>query len=151
MGQIAVLPAALSADRLLETDRTSLALWIPFPCTLTGLSGGWSLCKMANGARDIARQIPGLKSQSPPPPNPQTPCCSRWRVKTLTSLSAHVCQAKPVLPECLIRVKTNSMWLIYYYIFFSLVKIDPLGCGGRILTHKYDVLYDVKDKSQSLF
>lgn len=64
-----VSPRRLICDRLLETDRALLGLWIPLPCTLTSsLSGGWSLSKMANGARDIIQQIPGLESQSPIPP-----------------------------------------------------------------------------------
>jgi len=63
-----VSPCCLICDRLLETDRTLPGLWIPFPRTLTsGLSGRWSLCEMANGARDIIQQIPGLQSKSPSP------------------------------------------------------------------------------------
>lgn len=46
-----------------------MGLWIPFPRTLTSsLSRVWSLCEMANGARDIIRQTPGLQSQSPSHP-----------------------------------------------------------------------------------
>lgn len=136
------LQFCLICDRLLETDRTSLGLWIPFPCTLTGLSGGWRLCKMTNGARDIAGQIPGLKSCPPTHPR-QVPSCSCWRVKTLTSLSAHGCQDNPILTECLMGVKAS---FLFPFFFFSVVKICPSGFWGTS-PHWSISLPDFKGKS----
>lgn len=78
-------PWSLICDRLLKTDRASPGLWIPFPRTLTSsLSGGWSLCEMANGARDIIRQTPGLQSQCPPSPQ-SSQCCTLAPLAALKS------------------------------------------------------------------
>lgn len=64
-----VSPCCLICDRLLETDRAWLDLWVLFSCTLIcALSKGWSHCEMANGARDIILQTPGLQCEQPPVP-----------------------------------------------------------------------------------
>lgn len=100
-------PWSLICDRLLKTDRASPGLWIPFPRTLTSsLSGGWSLCEMANGARDIIRQTPGLQSQPSPPP-PVTPMlhtgtarCSQIRRRFAKHGFGFPCLKCPFLRRC---------------------------------------------------